>query len=314
MALSRKWMPTPNVSSRSGSAVRLIVLHTTEGAQDITSLGSFFGSSSVQASSHVGIDNGTRGLIGEEGRPADKAWTQANANPYCISCEICTPSGAAANWSDATWRSKPVMLANIGEWIAEEAKRYGIPITRLTASQAQGGSKGVCQHRDLGAAGGGHSDCGNGFPMDYVLSLARGGSSSASTPAPQPAEDLGVSASVAFDSKGGAWYASIGSADGGVFYQKSGAGIAIDKNDRVVIVYTNASKDACTYTLAPGASNWSWAKIGGSVRLGAVVSAAAGSVVRLLPRNQVARAGEDRRNGLSSTVSPAPRRYEGASQ
>jgi hypothetical protein len=182
MALQRVWMPSPNVSSRGGSGVRLIVLHTTEGAQDITSLGNFFKSSSVQASSHVGVDNAVRGKIGEYVRRGDKAWTQANANPYCVSCEICTPSGAAASWSDATWRSKPTMLANIADWIAEEAKFYGIPIVKLTASQAQGGSKGVCQHRDLGSAGGGHSDCGNGFPMDYVISLAKG-----ANPQPPPA-------------------------------------------------------------------------------------------------------------------------------
>jgi peptidoglycan hydrolase-like protein with peptidoglycan-binding domain len=174
MGLQRVWMPSPNKSSRGGSGVRLIVVHTSEGAQDFTSLGNYFKSSSVQASSQVGCDNSSRGKIGEYVSRGDKAWTQANANPYCTSNELCTPSGAAQGWSDGTWRSKDTMLRNCADWIAEEAKYFGIPITKLSASQAQGGSKGVCGHGDLGSAGGGHTDPGPNFPWSYVLDLARG--------------------------------------------------------------------------------------------------------------------------------------------
>ena len=38
MALTRVWLPSPNYSGRGGSSVRLIVLHTTEGAQTYQSL------------------------------------------------------------------------------------------------------------------------------------------------------------------------------------------------------------------------------------------------------------------------------------
>jgi hypothetical protein len=76
------------------------------------------------------------------------------------------------------------MLDNCAKWIAEEAAHYGIPITRLSPSQAQGSGRGCCQHSDLGARGGGHSDCGPGFPMDYVLTLARGAS-----PTPTPTQE-----------------------------------------------------------------------------------------------------------------------------
>jgi hypothetical protein len=175
MALQRKWMPSPNVSGRGGVAVRCIVFHTTEGAQDITSLGNFFGSSSVQASSHVGIDNKTRGTIGEYVRRADKAWTQGNANPYCVSAEMCGPSGMASNWSRDYWlNNQRTLLDNAAEWLAEEAKFYGIPLTILSASAAQGSGRGVCQHRDFGSMGGGHHDAGNGFPIDYVVQKAGG--------------------------------------------------------------------------------------------------------------------------------------------
>jgi hypothetical protein len=274
MALTRKWYPSPNKSGRGGSAVRCIVLHTTEGAQTIGDLGNFFKSSSVQASSHVGADNVTRGVIGEYVARADKAWTQGNGNPYCISCEICTPSGAAANWSDATWRSKPILLENIAAWIAEEAKYYGIPIVKLTASQAQGSGRGVCQHRDGGSAWGGHSDCGNGFPIDYVLQLAKGGSGAS---AAAEEEDMAVSAAYW---KGELYLAGIWK-DGRVCVKlpgdmwravdeaskaKSGASIAITDAGLITVGYVNMGGKACTYDKQPGGSKWAWADRGGELR------------------------------------------------
>lgn len=169
MALTRKAFPSPNYSSRGGATVRLIVIHTAEGAQTIESLGSFF-QGDVSASSHTGIDD-KKGVIGEYVRRDYKAWTAANANPVAVQTELC----AFAKWSKAEWDKHPNMLANCAAWIAEEAKFFGIPITRLSASEAQGSGRGVCQHADLGSWGGGHWDCGSSFPMDEVLQMARGG-------------------------------------------------------------------------------------------------------------------------------------------
>ena len=167
--LSRKQMPSPNYSSRGGATVRLIVIHTAEGATTIESLGSFFANPSSQVSSHVGIDD-KGGVIGEYVKRGSKAWTAANANPVAVQVELC----AFAAWSPSEWDKHPNMLSNCARWIAEEADYYNLPITKLTASQAQGSGRGVCQHRDLGSWGGGHSDCGGGFPIDRVLDMARG--------------------------------------------------------------------------------------------------------------------------------------------
>jgi hypothetical protein len=174
MSLQRVWIPSPNYSSRGGSSVRLIVLHTAEGSTTYESLGNYF-QGDVGVSSHVGIDD-KRGKIGEYVSRGNKAWTQGNANPVAVAAELC----GFASWSTSTWQnSHNNMLLNAADWVKEEAGKFGIPITKLTASQAQGSGRGVCQHRDLGSWGTNHSDCGNGFPMDYVLDLARGG-----TPAP----------------------------------------------------------------------------------------------------------------------------------
>ncbi|HEX4399688.1 MAG TPA: N-acetylmuramoyl-L-alanine amidase [Trebonia sp.] len=189
MSLKRVWIGSPNYSSRGGSAVRLIVLHTSEGAQTYQSLGSYF-QGPVEASSHTGIDNAVRGTIGEYVKRGNKAWTQANANPSCVSAELCTPAGAAAGWSRDYWLNQQrTLLDNAADWVAEEAAAFGIPIVGLSDSQAQGGGRGVCQHMDLGSWGGGHSDCGGGFPIDYVLDKAAGGGGEAAPIEPEQEEE-----------------------------------------------------------------------------------------------------------------------------
>ena len=176
MALRRVSIPSPNYSSRGGTAVTTIVLHTAEGAVGpgaYRSLGAYFQNPSVQASSHVGIDD-TPGEIGEYVPRSGKAWTAANANPYSVQAELC----AFASWDAATWQAHPNMLANVAAWIAEEAAAFGIPIVGLTAAQAQNpAARGVCQHADLGSMGGGHWDCGSGFPFQQVLNMAASGGS-----------------------------------------------------------------------------------------------------------------------------------------
>ena len=178
MAIARKWMPSPNFSSRGGSGVRLIVIHTTEGAQTIESLGSFFGQSSSGVSSHVGTDNKhppNQILIGEYVKRGNKAWTAGNANPVAVQCEMCTPSGAASGWTRDYWLQNQMwMIEATAAWVREEAAAYGIPVRALSSSEAQGSGRGVCQHSNLGTWGGGHHDAGPGFPMDVLIQKAGG--------------------------------------------------------------------------------------------------------------------------------------------
>jgi N-acetylmuramoyl-L-alanine amidase-like protein len=169
-ALTRKSIPSPNYSSRGGATVRLIVIHTAEGARTIEELGNFFASSSSGVSSHTGIDD-TPGVIGEYVKRPNKAWTAGNANPVAVQTELC----AFAAWTPAEWSKHPNMLENCARWVAEEAAYFGVPIAKLSASEAQGAGRGVCQHNDLDEWGGGHWDCGGGFPIDDVLEMARGG-------------------------------------------------------------------------------------------------------------------------------------------
>ena len=144
MSLKRMVIPSPNFSKRGASTVRLIVLHTAEGAGTIEALGNFFKNDRARVSSHAGIDD-KPGIIGEYVQRQFKAWTQSNANPYSVSAELC----AFAKWSPAEWDQHPQMLANTAAWIAEEARAFSIPIVKLTPAQARGGAKGVCPARGL---------------------------------------------------------------------------------------------------------------------------------------------------------------------
>ena len=183
MALKRIWLPSPNYSSRGGSGVRLVIIHTAEGATTYEALGNFFASGSAGVSSHVGIDD-KAGKIGEYVKPPNKAWTAGDANPISVNAELC---GFAA-WGPKDWEKHPNMLDNTARWIAEECKRYNIPIKKLSASQAVSGW-GVCGHVDVSGPGG-HWDPGPDFPWDRVISAAKTGGAVYGPPPPPPWKPL----------------------------------------------------------------------------------------------------------------------------
>jgi N-acetylmuramoyl-L-alanine amidase/Putative peptidoglycan binding domain len=149
-------------SARS-SPITLIVLHSTEGqnvpgsAKDLQGLAAFFDRLSTQASSHVATDSdGQSARMVPDSR---KAWTCAGYNSMSLNIEQ-IGFAAQGEWALAE-------LKETARWIAYWHRHHGIPIRHST-------SFGVCQHVDLGAAGGGHVDCGPGYPEEKVLELAEG--------------------------------------------------------------------------------------------------------------------------------------------
>lgn len=75
-----------------------------------------------------------------------KAWGECSFNGRGVSLEL--PGFTAQGLPDARWRAAALIVA----WLC---RAYAIPPV-----WAQGGQgRGVCQHHDLGAAGGGHVDC-----------------------------------------------------------------------------------------------------------------------------------------------------------
>lgn len=154
-----------NRSSRRGIKPRLIVLHITvshnrPGLPDLDAILDFFGQPSTQASSH--IVNDAEGHDARCVNDVDKAWTQAAYNPQSLSVEQIE---MAAKSTERWMTENRKQLENTALWIAYWSHKYGIPITHSTV-------RGVCEHRELGAAGGGHSDVGAGYPLAFVLKKA----------------------------------------------------------------------------------------------------------------------------------------------
>lgn len=271
MSLTRHWYPSGNRSG--GGTKRLLVIHTMEGftgpngAQDCA----IYFQSDCGASSQVCIDN-NRGHIWEGVSRHEGSWTQCQYNSVSDSAE----QSGYASWSRDYWLStRDAQLHNMADWIAEESKALGIPITLLSDSQAQGGSWGVTFHSRLGGSGCGHSDPGSNYPINEVLSWAKGGTTS-----PAPTEE-DVTASVAFNTDGEACYAHIGK-DNKVYFRgpamnswsvvdpgsnaKSGCGIAAGSGGRIIITYTNQAGDVCTYYRPPDSQEFIWQNIGGNAR------------------------------------------------
>jgi peptidoglycan hydrolase-like protein with peptidoglycan-binding domain len=175
--VARQPMLVKSYSTNRG-AVRLIVVHMTEGATTGQALYNHISNPNNGASYHCAADNHAQNRVFEYVKRNHSAWGQASANSVAVCCAGCGPSGASNSWSRSYWLDRQGwMLDSIAGWIAEEARAYGLPIVKLSASQAQGTGRGVCSHADLGgwgSGGAGRSDPGAGFPWDYVLAKASG--------------------------------------------------------------------------------------------------------------------------------------------
>jgi len=276
--IREKWMPSPHYSSSRGPYNKA-VFHTTQGAMTIEALGNWFANPSAQCSSHHGADQYSSGLFGAYVYESNKAWTQGNANPYCLSIELC----AYAEWSRSTWLGKPILIDNAAEWLRYIVDKYSIPWTILSSSQAQDPNvRGICQHRDFGSWGSGHSDAGNGFPLDVVIDKAKkwGGGGAA----PSEGGRIGEMASSAFDSAGRRWcvmvredgkvcvlppgwedFTPIDPSQSGAY---PGASITyVRDSDRLVVSYINGDRRFGSYErLAADGSPWGGWRLMGNAK------------------------------------------------
>jgi N-acetyl-anhydromuramyl-L-alanine amidase AmpD len=161
---------SPHHSSRGDQRVRLVVLHTAEGALTTTSLGRFFARPDVRASSHVGIDD--RSIV--QYVPYNRAaWTLRSGNRISDNAELC---GFAA-WTRDQWvADHHPMLELAAAWIRNRCAARAIPVRKLTVKEIRDGKPGVIGHVDWTNAmnDGTHSDPGAAFPWDVVMALASG--------------------------------------------------------------------------------------------------------------------------------------------
>jgi hypothetical protein len=154
------------MDSRNGSPIDLIVLHDPEGANTASELYSYL----------QGIDGGYHSLDDDNqeiiAAPDNvSVWGAGGVNERSL--HICFVPGRAA-WSRAEWLTHTAAINRGAARAAMWSRLYGIPAVHLTPAQvASVGTKGVCTHGDVTAAGytasEGHTDPGSNFPMDVFI-------------------------------------------------------------------------------------------------------------------------------------------------
>jgi hypothetical protein len=162
---------SPKQSSREGARIHGLVLHTTEGDDDVTgdadlhALGELF--HNEEASAHLGVN--LRGRFGRYVEDVAKAWAVCNFNSVTLSLE---QIGFAA-FDKADWFKRHDQLHGAAEFLVYGHIHYGVP---LEPGKVEGSAivrAGIFQHKDLGISGSGHVDCGPGYPQGYVTLLAK---------------------------------------------------------------------------------------------------------------------------------------------
>jgi hypothetical protein len=165
-------IPTANHSSRNGARVRLVVLHTTEGARDVASLGAYFQRVS-NASYHGAMDDQR---FESYVNYSEASWSILGANPFSDNAAFC----AFASWDRTEWLRHGRMLDLGAAWVADRCMARNLPIRRLSLPEVAAAARdprhpgGVIMHRDYtwATGDGTHTDCGNGLPWDVILNRA----------------------------------------------------------------------------------------------------------------------------------------------
>lgn len=155
--------------------VRLIVIHDMEWAEQPETAEAcaamFAGANSPKASTHYSIDSNSEV---QSVRDEDTAWCAPGANADGLHFEHAGfARQTAAEWADAY---SVAMLRRSAKLTAAKAKKFGIPVRRLTVEQIRAGYKGFAGHLDITNAlngGKGHWDPGYNFPWDWYLGLVR---------------------------------------------------------------------------------------------------------------------------------------------
>jgi hypothetical protein len=170
------WVPPRSYTKgRTSKGVRLLVVHHTAGSERPTSAedGAAYDARRLDGTStHYFIDSNS---VVQCVRTTDMAHTaRRHGNQIGIQYEFCGTLQTRAQWLDPA--SRPT-IRNAARQMARDAKKYGIPIVKLTTAQTRqayyGNVKGICGHAECTKAfpedNGDHMDPGPNFPYDVLL-------------------------------------------------------------------------------------------------------------------------------------------------
>lgn len=143
-----------NYSSRNGVRPRIIVWHQTVSRERGTSSQDALTAMASRRSSGVSwhlLVGRTNGLCTYTVPLTMKAWTQGNANPFSVGIEV------------EAYGDEPTYVAGLGERkllsvTREIGRRFDIPMQKGLVENCRVVRRGIVEHSDLGACGGGHAD------------------------------------------------------------------------------------------------------------------------------------------------------------
>lgn len=168
--------PTRTGAQRDTKALRLLVIHTSEGSELPTSAENL---AAYIATPRTDTNLASYNYVADTDQVIPVvpdnfvAYAQAGANSDGLS--ICYPGKAGqtvAEWADST---SSAMHEQVARWLADQATKYAIPLTQLSTSQVQAGARGVCGHNEVSQAfhQSTHTDPGPNYPWAVVLNRAR---------------------------------------------------------------------------------------------------------------------------------------------
>lgn len=154
------------VAAHGTHTPRRIVLHDTEshdvaGITDLSGIARFWHSQGLGYGAHVGVDK--EGLSARYVSDTRIGWHVANRNTGSLGVEQI----GFASFPLAVWWTRPRQLRTVARWLAYWSDRYSIP---LRVDVDNGVSTHAMQSK---AYGGSHYDPGAGYPLRFVVQLAR---------------------------------------------------------------------------------------------------------------------------------------------
>jgi hypothetical protein len=171
-----KWMPPASWTNANRSSVQLIVIHTTEGSEGTTSAedGAAYDQRRTDGTStHFFHDADSTVQCVRTEDIAHAARHQGNLRG--IQHELCGSAyQGSAGWADAVSQGT---LRQAARQCARDARKWGIPVRKLSVAQVADGVKGFCGHVEITYAfpqdNGTHTDPGPTFPWTDFLDMVR---------------------------------------------------------------------------------------------------------------------------------------------